>query len=91
MIRMAHVAEAANMPCMVGCMLESRLGLTAAAHVAGAHDNVVWTDLDGHSSHTVDPVIGGMIFSRGRVTLPETPGIGADVDPAFLDKLVRLD
>jgi L-alanine-DL-glutamate epimerase-like enolase superfamily enzyme len=32
-----------------------------------------------------------MIFSRGRVTLPETPGIGADVDPAFLDKLVRLD
>ena len=91
MIRMAHVAESANMPCMVGCMLESRLGLTAAAHVAGAHDNVVWTDLDGHSSHTVDPVIGGMIFSRGRVTLPETPGIGADVDPAFLDKLVRLD
>jgi L-Ala-D/L-Glu epimerase len=91
MIRMAHVAEAANMPCMVGCMLESRLGLTAAAHVAGAHNNVVWADLDGHSSHTVDPVIGGMIFSRGRVTLPETPGIGADVDPAFLDKLVCLD
>ena len=91
MIRMAHTAEAANMPCMVGCMLESRLGLTAAAHVAGAHDNVFWTDLDGHSSHTVDPVIGGMIFSRGRVTLPETPGIGADIDPAFLEKLVRLD
>jgi L-alanine-DL-glutamate epimerase-like enolase superfamily enzyme len=91
MIRMAHVAEAANMPCMIGCMLESRLGLTAAAHVAGAHDNVVWTDLDGHSSHTMDPVIGGMTFSRGRVTLPETPGIGADIDPVFLDTLVRLD
>jgi L-alanine-DL-glutamate epimerase-like enolase superfamily enzyme len=91
MIRMAHVAEAANMPCMIGCMLESRLDLTAAAHVAGAHDNVVWTDLDGHSSHTVDPVTGGMTFGRGRVSLPETPGIGADIDPVFLDKLVRLD
>jgi L-Ala-D/L-Glu epimerase len=90
MIKMAHVAEAANMSCMVGCMLESRLALTAAAHVAGAHDNIVWTDLDGHSSHTIDPVMGGMSFARGRIVLPETPGIGADIDPAFLARLRHI-
>lgn len=90
MIKIAHIAEAANMPCMVGCMLESRLALTAAAHVAGAHRNVLWADLDGHSSHTLDPVAGGMGFARGRVTLPEAPGLGAEVDPAFLKKLTRV-
>jgi L-Ala-D/L-Glu epimerase len=91
MLRMADTAAAANMPCMIGCMLESRLALTAAAHVAGSRDNVLWTDLDGHSSHTVDPVVGGMSFGRGRVVLPETPGLGAEIDPAFLKTLVRLD
>jgi L-alanine-DL-glutamate epimerase-like enolase superfamily enzyme len=90
MIKMAHVADAANMACMVGCMLESRLALTAAAHVVGAHKNIQWADLDGHSSHTVDPVTGGMTFARGRITLPEAPGIGADIDPAFLKKMPKV-
>jgi L-alanine-DL-glutamate epimerase-like enolase superfamily enzyme len=90
MRKIAHTAEAANLPCMVGCMLESRLALTAAAHVAAAHRNILWADLDGHSSHKVDPVIGGMTFARGRVTLPEGPGLGASIDPAFLDGLTRV-
>jgi L-alanine-DL-glutamate epimerase-like enolase superfamily enzyme len=90
MIKMAHIADAANMACMVGCMLESRLALTAAAHVAAAHRNIRWADLDGHSSHTLDPVIEGMTFAKGRITLPEKPGIGADVDPAFVKKLRKI-
>lgn len=90
MMRMAQLAEAAGLPCMVGCMLESRLGLTAAAHVVGAQSIVRWADLDGHSSHTMDPVLGGMTFDRGLIRLPEEPGIGADVDPGFLSKLQGL-
>ncbi|MDD8026345.1 MAG: dipeptide epimerase [Acidobacteriota bacterium] len=90
MRKIAHAAEAANMPCMVGCMLESRLALTAAAHVVASHRNILWADLDGHSSHRIDPVIGGMGFGRGRVTLPEGPGLGASIDPAFLEKLPRV-
>ncbi len=89
MIKIAHLAEAANKSCMVGCMLESRIALTAAAHVAAAHQNILWADLDGHSSHSIDPVVGGMTFSRGVVTLPEGPGLGADIDPVFL-KTLRL-
>jgi L-alanine-DL-glutamate epimerase-like enolase superfamily enzyme len=90
MRKMAHAAEAANMPCMVGCMLESRLALTAAAHVVAAHGNILWADLDGHSSHRIDPVVGGMSFARGRVTLPEGPGLGATIDPAFLATLPQI-
>jgi len=90
MIKIAHVADAANMLCMVGCMVDSRLGLTAAAHVVASNRNIVFADLDGHSSHTLDPVVGGMTFEKGQITLPEIPGIGADVDPAFLKKLKKI-
>ena len=90
MMKIAHVADAANMLCMVGCMVESRLALTAGAHVVAANRNIVFADLDGHFSHTVDPVVGGMVFEKGQITVPELPGIGADVDPAFLKKLPKV-
>jgi L-Ala-D/L-Glu epimerase / N-acetyl-D-glutamate racemase len=90
MMKIAHVADAANMLCMVGCMLESRLGLTAGAQVVASNRNIVFADLDGHSSHTIDPVVGGMLFEKGQVTVPELPGIGADIDPAFLRKLRKI-
>ncbi len=90
MVKIAHLADAANMLCMVGCMIESRLGLTAAAQVVASNRNIVFADLDGHNSHTIDPVVGGMLFEKGQVTVPEFPGIGADVDPAFLKKLKKI-
>lgn len=89
-IRIANIAEAANIRCMLGCMVESRLALTAAAHVMAAKDNIVFADLDGFTSHTVDPIIGGMKLEGGKITLPEAPGLGCDVDPAFLKKLRRV-
>jgi len=89
-LRIAHIAEAANIKCMLGCMVESRLALTAAAHIMAARENIVFADLDGFTSHTVDPIIGGMKLNGGKITLPETPGLGCDVDPAFLKKLRRV-
>ncbi|MCX7975116.1 MAG: dipeptide epimerase [Candidatus Aminicenantes bacterium] len=89
-IRIAHIAEAANIRCMLGCMVESRLALTAAAHVMAANHNIIFADLDGFTSHTVDPIIGGMKLDGGKITLPETPGLGCEVDPAFLKKLRRV-
>jgi L-alanine-DL-glutamate epimerase-like enolase superfamily enzyme len=89
-IRIAHVADAANIRCMVGCMLESRVALTAAAHVVASQANIIYADLDGNAEHTVDPVVGGMTVKAGVVTLPEKPGLGCDVDPVFLKKLKRI-
>ncbi|HMA54175.1 MAG TPA: dipeptide epimerase [Acidobacteriota bacterium] len=89
-IRIAHIADAANMRCMVGCMLESKLALTAAAHVVASQANIVYADLDGNTEHTIDPISGGMTVKAGTLTLPETPGLGCDVDPAFLKKLKKV-
>ncbi len=89
-IRIAHIADAANMRCMVGCMLESKLALTAAAHVVASQANIVYADLDGNTEHVIDPITGGMTVKAGTLTLPETPGLGCDVDPAFVKKLRKV-
>jgi L-alanine-DL-glutamate epimerase-like enolase superfamily enzyme len=89
-IRIAHIADAANMRCMVGCMLETRLALTAAAHIVASQANIVYADLDGNSEHVEDPIVDGMTVKAGTLTLPEKPGLGCDVDPAFVKKLRRI-
>ncbi|MBE3110977.1 MAG: dipeptide epimerase [Acidobacteria bacterium] len=89
-VRIAHIADAANMRCMVGCMLESRIALSAAAHVAASQNNVVYADLDGNAEHTVDPVVDGFTVKAGVLTLNEKPGLGCDIDPAFLKALRKL-
>jgi o-succinylbenzoate synthase len=44
--KIAEVAEAAGVPCMIGCMSESELGITAAVHLAAAIKNILYADLD---------------------------------------------
>ncbi len=83
-LRINAIAEAANVPCMIGCMSESRLALTANAHVASARRNIQFCDLDGCFEHAHDPVLGGISYHPYQITLPDAPGIGATVEPAFL-------
>ena len=42
------VAEGAGITCMMGCRNETRLGLSAAAHLVASRPNILFTDLDGH-------------------------------------------
>lgn len=86
-LKINAVAEAAGIPCMIGCMSESRLALTANAHFASARQNVRFYDLDGCFEHADDPVDGGIVYNGYQIELPDAPGIGAAVDPVFLAKL----
>ncbi|QJW91358.1 dipeptide epimerase [Spirosoma taeanense] len=86
-LKINAIAEAAGIPCMIGCMSESRLALTANAHFAAARQNVQFCDLDGCFEHADDPVHGGITYTGYQINLPETPGIGAEIDSAFLAKL----
>jgi len=88
--QIATVAASAGVICMVGCMEETRLALTAGAHLVCSQKNIVYADLDGFLELSVDPVIGGMQLKNGIVTLPNTPGLGLDIDPAFFNKLHRI-
>jgi L-Ala-D/L-Glu epimerase len=83
----AKTAAAAGMDCMLGGMIESKLALTANAHFACAHNNIVFYDLDYCFPHTYDPVVGGVTFeNRYHIHLPDVPGIGASVEEGFLGK-----
>jgi L-alanine-DL-glutamate epimerase-like enolase superfamily enzyme len=86
-VRIAQIAAAANIRCMVGCMLESRLGLTAAAHVVCSQPNIITSDLDSFTFAKIDPVFGGMAVRNGIVSLPDKPGLGVDIDPDWLKTL----
>ncbi|RPJ77729.1 MAG: dipeptide epimerase [Acidobacteria bacterium] len=88
-VRTAEVADASNLSCMLGCMSESRLALTAAAHVMMSQRQAKYADLDAFLEHDVDPIVGGMQVKAGVVTLPDAPGLGLDVDPAFFKKLTQ--
>jgi L-Ala-D/L-Glu epimerase len=82
--QIAAIAEAGGRPCMVGCMCESRLGLTAAAHFALAAPAVAFCDLDSFWEHREDPIRGGITVHGGRIDVPEEPGIGAVPDESRL-------
>ena len=71
-LRMIHVARAHGLLVMLGCMIESSLGITAAAHLSPLVD---FTDLDGNLLISNDPY-SGVTIDNGKLNLPEFPGIG---------------
>jgi L-alanine-DL-glutamate epimerase-like enolase superfamily enzyme len=44
--KIAAIAEASGIPCMIGCMGESEIGIAAGAHLAAAVKNIQYADLD---------------------------------------------
>jgi len=71
-LRMIHTARAHGMKVMLGCMVETSLAITAAAHIAPLVDHA---DLDGNLLVTNDPFVGAEV-REGRLVLPSGPGLG---------------
>ena len=89
-VNINEVCEAAQVPCMMGGMLESRVALSAFAHFAAANKNIHFYDMDTCMlGHTEDPVTGGVSFDGMKVRLPDAIGIGADVKEEFLMRLEK--
>jgi L-alanine-DL-glutamate epimerase-like enolase superfamily enzyme len=71
-VRMVHAARALGLRVMVGCMIESQLGVAAAAQIASLAD---WADLDGHLL-LADRPFDGLLLRDGRVLPSDAPGLG---------------
>lgn len=65
-------ARALDLKIMLGCMVESGLGIAAAAHLAPLVD---YADLDGNLLLTNDPYDGHPL-EDGRIRLRNEPGLG---------------
>ena len=71
-LRMIAATRTHGMLVMCGCMIETSLGITAAAHLAPLLD---YADLDGAALVANDPFIGASI-AGGRIALRDAPGLG---------------
>lgn len=71
-LAMIHTARALGMKIMLGCMVESAICATAAAHLSPLVD---WADIDGPFLTAADP-FAGVTYDRGKLVLPNGPGLG---------------
>jgi L-alanine-DL-glutamate epimerase-like enolase superfamily enzyme len=72
-IRIVHAARAHGMSVMIGCMVESTLGIAAAVPVTPLVD---YADLDGAALLADDPFVGPGIEGDGRMRFSDEPGLG---------------
>ncbi|MFC2124135.1 mandelate racemase/muconate lactonizing enzyme family protein [Bacteroidota bacterium] len=89
-IKISQIAEAGYIPSMVGCMSESKLGITAAAHFGLTSDIIEFYDLDSHLDHAEDPMKGGVEINNGKIEVPDDPGIGVTPDLDYLKNMVEI-
>jgi len=79
-----------GMPCMIGTMLESRLALSATLHLVYTCPGITFFDLDSCLlGFLEDPVKNGLTYDGFLLNIADLPGIGADVDEAFLQNCER--
>ena len=87
-IKIADIAGIYGVNCMIGCMLESSIGVAAAAHIAVAKASVITkVDLDTPALGKYDPVTSGVQFNNSEIKITDLPGLGI----SKIDNLTMLD
>ena len=76
-VKIADICGLYGVDCMIGCMLESSIGVAAAVHLAVAKSDVISkVDLDGPSLCSYDPVVSGVLFNESEISVTNAPGLG---------------
>ena len=75
-LKIAALAEVCGVECMIGCMLEAKVSVNAAVHLACAKHIITRIDLDGPVLCSQDPVLGGAVFQEKEITVSDAPGLG---------------
>lgn len=75
-LKIASAAEVYGVECMIGCMLESKLAVNAAVHLACAKKVITKVDLDGPVLCREDHILGGATFEEKLITVSDAPGMG---------------
>ena len=82
-MRICDVADQSGIKCMIGCMLESKVSVSAGAHLGAARGCITMADLDGPSLCKIDPYAGGPTYTGPKILLPENSGIGITEMPVI--------
>ncbi len=73
-----ELAHAHEMGTTVGSMMETHIGVGAAASLAAACGTTVLPDLDAAWWATESPYVGGLSYDGATVELPDSPGLGIE-------------
>ena len=69
----------------VECMMEAKISVNAAVHLACARNIITKVDLDGPVLCREDPICGGAVFDEKIITVSDVPGLGIQgIDPKYL-------
>lgn len=77
-LQIISIADIYGVDCMIGCMLEGKVSVSAAAHLAAAREEIRYIDLDGPGLCKIDLTKGGPDFNEALITMNETAGIGIE-------------
>ena len=88
-LKIASAAEVFGVQCMIGCMLEAKISVNAAAHLCCAKNVITKVDLDGPVLCSEDPILGGAVFNEKEITVSDAPGLG--IQGIEDGKLVYID
>lgn len=86
-LKIADAASIMGVECMLGCMLEAKVSVNAAVHVACARSIITKIDLDGPVLCSEDPILGGSVFDEKNITVSKDPGLGIK----GIEKITYLD
>lgn len=75
-LKICSAAEVFGVECMIGCMLEAKIAVNAAIHLACARQVITRVDLDGPVLCSEDPILGGAVFEEQNITVSDAPGLG---------------
>jgi L-alanine-DL-glutamate epimerase-like enolase superfamily enzyme len=90
-LKIIRLSEKAGIHMQMGGFIESRLGFTAAAHLALVSDQIIFYDFDTPLMMESDPVIGGISYGENAtVEIPDVPGLGAEIDKKYLEKCPKI-
>lgn len=78
-IEVAEAARRAGIDCMLGAMMEPRISITAAAHLALAHPAITMIDLDPPAWFASALPRGGIVQEHGVLRLSGGPGLGLEL------------
>lgn len=71
-----QLAETCGVECMVGSMIETKIGISAAAHFAASKKNITRFDFDAPLMLAKDLVEGGISYNGRKITFPDAAGLG---------------
>ena len=87
-LKIASAAEIYGVSCTIGCMLEAKISVNAAVHLACAKNIITKVDLDGPVLCSEDPILGGAVFDEKQITVSDAPGLGiAGIEPGHITYL----